>query len=102
MWLNSRCPPEGGRYKTVRDLDRLESNPFGNPPVRDPSCLAGSEFCHYKISVHFPNSRRHQLHQMIVRIAEIKTAASGGPGHFALDPDALCDQALFPGGEILF
>lgn len=39
---------------------------------------------------------------MIVGIAEIKTEAAGWPGHFAFDPDALCDQVFFPGGEILF
>jgi len=38
---------------------------------------------------------------MIVGIAEIETLAAGRPGYFAFDPDALRDQALFPGGEIL-
>ena len=39
---------------------------------------------------------------MIVGIAEIETAATGWPVYYALDPDVLREQMLFPGGEILF
>jgi len=39
---------------------------------------------------------------MIVGIAEIKALAAGRPIHFAFNLDTLCEQALFPRGEILF
>jgi len=39
---------------------------------------------------------------MIIGIAEIKALATGWPVYLALDRDALCDQVLFPRGEILF
>jgi hypothetical protein len=53
-------------------------------------------------SVDRPNSRRGELEEILVGIAEIETLAAGRPIDFAFDRDALSDEVAFPGWKILF